>query len=136
MSTLLDTKIDIPLMLSRLAPTAEYHWRGNGYGLYSDIGEWRSPDILKPTEAEVYAEWDIYLLERDQHWAQSIQRAADFQAMVNTKGSAVISAINDELTLLNGTPTNAQIIAVLKANEQRQRAIIKALQYLADLLNP
>lgn len=57
-------KIDVPLMLWRINPAAAYHWKGNGYGTYDDIGDWRSPDIPQPTEAEVYAEWDKYLKEQ------------------------------------------------------------------------
>lgn len=64
MPTPFTEKIDIPLMLWRIKPEAEYHWKGSGYGTYADIGEWRSPDIPKPTEAEVYAEWDVYLKEQ------------------------------------------------------------------------
>ncbi|MBA3867793.1 MAG: hypothetical protein H0X30_01415 [Anaerolineae bacterium] len=59
-----DTKIDIPRVLGRLAPTAEYHWKGNGWGTYADIGEWRSPLIPKPSEVAVYAEWDLCLAEQ------------------------------------------------------------------------
>lgn len=64
MPTPLETRIDVPLMLSRLVPSAEFHWKGNGWGTYADIGQWRSPEIPKPSEAEVYAEWDQFLLER------------------------------------------------------------------------
>jgi hypothetical protein len=80
--TTFDAPIDIPLVLGRLAPLAEYHWKANGWGTYSDIGEWRSPDIDKPTEAEVYAEWDLYLKEQTQqrtmhqtHWQALLEMA-------------------------------------------------------------
>lgn len=64
MATPPTAKIDIPLMLWRLVPMAEFHWKASGWGTYADIGEWRSLEIKKPSEAEVYVEWDVYLVEQ------------------------------------------------------------------------
>lgn len=135
MSTPTTTKIDILLMLGRLVPLAEYGWKGNGYGLYSDIGDWRSPSIQKPTEAAIYAEWDVYLTEKAALDAALAQRLADFQEILGAKADNAIATIDNEITVLNGTPTNAQVIAILKANDQRQKAIIKAFQHLLDILS-
>lgn len=66
MTTPYTDKIDMPLVLWRINPAMEYHWKASGWGTYADIGEWRSPDIPKPTEAAVYAEWDVYLIEQGQ----------------------------------------------------------------------
>lgn len=52
--------IDMRYIVSVLAPGAEFHWKGAEFGIYADIGEWRSPDIPKPSEVEVYAEWERY----------------------------------------------------------------------------
>lgn len=73
-------KIDIPLILGRLCPTAEFHWKGNGWGTYAEIGEWRSPDIPKPSEAEVYAEWDKHLAEM----AVAGGKAAEHRSKIDT----------------------------------------------------
>lgn len=76
------TPIDMPLALARLVPTAEYHWKGNGWGIYADIGDWRSPDIAKPTEAEVYGEWDKYLAEQVQVDKQAAAASSQLEALL------------------------------------------------------
>lgn len=63
MATKYDTPIDMPIVLQRLRPGSEYHWKGDGWGTYADIGDWRDPHTTKPTEAELYAEWDLYQAE-------------------------------------------------------------------------
>lgn len=134
MSTPTTTKIDILLMLGRLVPKAEYGWKGNGYGVYADIGDWRNAALPKPTEAQIYAAWDTYLSEKAQSDAVLAARLADFQEVIGAKADSALTAIDAEITLLNGAPSNAQVIAILKANEQRQRAVIKAFQHLVDIL--
>ena len=67
--------IDIRYIVSRLAPGAEFHWKGADFGTYDDIGQWRSPDIPKPTEKEVYAEWDKYQAQLKQQ--EQILKALD-----------------------------------------------------------
>lgn len=66
MATVTATKIDIPLILGRLRPTSEYHWKGDGLGVYADIGEWRDKTTIPPTEKEVYDDWDRYVTEKAQ----------------------------------------------------------------------
>ena len=57
--------IDWQLILWRLRPTSEYHWKGDSSnGTYADIGEWRDPETTKPTEQECLDEWDVYLIEK------------------------------------------------------------------------
>lgn len=51
-------------MVRRLRPGCDFHWKGDIRGFYSEIGDWRTPDISKPSEAEVYAAWDAYLEEQ------------------------------------------------------------------------
>jgi hypothetical protein len=63
-----------------------------------------------------------------------IQRKADFQSMVTTAQQALLD-IDAEITLLNGTPTNAQVIGIVKAEDQRIRAIIKAILRIADTIS-
>ena len=57
--------IDWQLVIWRLRPTSEYHWKGDSSnGTYADIGEWRDPETTKPTEQECLDEWDVYLVEK------------------------------------------------------------------------
>ena len=57
--------IDWRLVLGRLRPKSEYHWRGNGLDdTYASVGEWRDPNTTKPPEQECLDEWDIYLVEK------------------------------------------------------------------------
>lgn len=94
MATPVTAKIDIPLVLWRLVPTAEYLWKGNGPGLYADIGEWRSPDIPKPTEVQVYAEWDKYLTEK----TASDSADATLRNQVLTLAGSAVGVQIDQLT--------------------------------------
>lgn len=64
MPTPFTTPIDIQFIVRRLRPGCDFHWKGDIRGFYAEIGDWRTPDIMKPTEAEVYAEWDVYLQEQ------------------------------------------------------------------------
>lgn len=93
MATSTTTKIDIPLMVWRLAPKGEFHWKGNGYGTYADIGEWRSPEITKPTEGAVYAEWDVYQAEQ----AQAATDAATLRALVVSLANSAVGIRIDAL---------------------------------------
>lgn len=149
MSTPTTNPIDIPLMLGRLVPLAEYHWKGSGFGLYSDIGEWRTPEIPKPSEAEVYAEWDIYLVEKAQHDAALAQRIADFGDLIQNKAPGAITAINNELadidsdlTALAAASTLAAVKPIVqnmlnrqKTTNQRVLAMVKAWLRVADFIS-
>lgn len=66
MSTAFTEPIDIQGMILRLQPDARFHWKGGILGVYADVGEWRTPSIQQPTETQVYAEWDVYLIEKAQ----------------------------------------------------------------------
>ena len=104
-----ETKIDIPLMLWRLQPTAEFHWKGNGFGTYADIGEWRSPEIPKPTEAEIYAEWDQYRVEQE----GVEEKKAETQGRVKAALGDVKKMKLTDLDGLTSAQTKALLIAVL-----------------------
>lgn len=149
MATPTTTKIDIPLMLGRLVPTAEYHWKGNGYGTYADIGEWRSPEIPKPTESAVYAEWDVYLAQKAQIDAALAQRVADFADLIQNKAPGAITAINGELTdidsdlaalaaastLADVKPLVQHMLNRQKVNDQRMLVMVKAWLRVADFIS-
>src|SRR3990172_3770213 len=55
---------DIRLVLGRLRPSSEYHWKGGPFDDYSQIGEWRDLLTAKPTLAEIETEWNVYLTEK------------------------------------------------------------------------
>jgi hypothetical protein len=82
MATPFTTPIDIQLMIGRLAPGAAFHWKGGIVGLYSDIGQWRTPSIPQPSEADIYAEWDTYLAEQSAQKAIFDELKADYQSAV------------------------------------------------------
>lgn len=106
--------IDIRFIVSRLAPGAEFHWKGLDFGTYADIGEWRSPDIPKPAESEVYAEWDRYQ-------AQTLAQ------------QRVLNALNTSITGLNVyqmdiTALRACVaLLMLKANAITLEGVIKPI---------
>lgn len=62
------------------------------------------------------------------------QRVADFQELIGSRADAALTQITNDLTLLGGTPTNAQVIAVLTRCLHRDRAMIKAFARLTDAL--
>lgn len=64
--------VDIRLVLYRLRPTSEYHWKGTqDFGNTLEvIGEWRDPNTTKPTQTEILIEWEVYQREQS---AQTIQ---------------------------------------------------------------
>ena len=73
--------IDWRLVLGRLRPKSEYHWRGNGLDdTYASVGEWRDPNTTKPPEQECLDEWEVYLVEKaaeDADEAQIEQKETD-----------------------------------------------------------
>lgn len=111
-TTSLNTKIDVPLILGRLVPAAEYHWKGSGYGSYADIGEWRSPGIPKPSEAAVYAEWDVYLAEQ----ARATGRESVLHIRLSTPAESAVGVQVEQLS-------PAQVRALLVVLLQREGAI-------------
>lgn len=64
MTTIRD--VNIRLMLSRLRPTSEYLWIGEGEtgNTIDAIKEWRDRTTSKPTENELVTEWGKYLPEQ------------------------------------------------------------------------
>lgn len=56
---------DIPLILSRIRPAADWHWRGDG-STWSDPADldWQDPVQVEPDETEMGADWTAYLAEQ------------------------------------------------------------------------
>lgn len=61
-------------------------------------------------------------------------RQTDFLELLDAKATAAITQIDNDLTTLGGSPTNAQVIAILSRCLTRQKAIIKGLQKMKDLI--
>lgn len=100
MATPTTTKIDIPLILGILAPSAEYHWKGDGWGVYADIGAWRSPAIPQPSESEIYVAWDAYLISSAAEAANAANDTAKVtSARVNAKSIPNWATWNEAQTL-------------------------------------
>lgn len=89
-------EVDIRLVLERLRPRAEYHWKGDtdtGYAALSEaVGDWRDVTSTLPTEAELLAEWEVCLSEQA---AQATKRAA-----LMTLKAAADKARNDPETTI------------------------------------
>lgn len=94
MTTPFDTRIDMPLVLQRLRPNSEYHWKSDGWGTYADIGEWRDPHTAKPTEAELYAEWDVYLAEVARQTANEITLHNRLMALASSTAGAAVDQLS------------------------------------------
>lgn len=59
--------VNIRLVLARLRPGAAYHWKGDGdFGNTMEAVGWRDPSTLKPSEADVLAEWAVFQAEETQ----------------------------------------------------------------------
>lgn len=77
--------IDVRLVLGRLRPTSEYHWKGGrgdkGYAALSEaIGAWRDEQTSPPTEAELIAEWEAYTAEQDAAEQSTAEAVAKLEA--------------------------------------------------------
>ncbi len=59
-------------------------------------------------------------------------RAGDLGELLGNKVTQALTQIETDLGALGGTPTNAQVIAILTRTLQRQRAIIKGLRWLVE----
>lgn len=138
--------VDYPLVLSRLRPTSEYHLKGSGFS-YADIGDWRDPNTSKPSDAECVAEWAVYQAEKTAQEADLAAKQLDFAEMIGEKAetaitqlNTAINAVESDIAIIGGSPTNAQVIAVVgrmlareKADYQLTKAIVKAFARLADV---
>lgn len=70
-------------------------------------------------------------------WAAAIAAAATAAADSRSELAALkaiaqsaLTQIETDLTTLGGSPTNAQVVAIVNRTIQRQRAIIKAMRWL------
>lgn len=96
MTTPFDTPIDMPVVLQRLRPNSEYHWKSDGWGTYADIGEWRDSHTTKPTEAELYAEWDIYRAEIARQTADESTLHDHMMALASSAAGAAVDQLSAE----------------------------------------
>lgn len=144
MATPTTTPIDIQFIILRLQPEAQFQWTGDVLGLYSEVGEWRSLGIPQPTEAEVYAEWDVYLAEKAAREALELE---DSSKVENAKTSArnipnwatwdeatALAWFDDRLSAadIDGIASLAEAKPILKDMATVNRALIRMVLALRD----
>lgn len=133
---------DIRLVLGRIRPGAEYGWRGDGdTGHTMEAVDWRDSATQKPTETEVLTEWGLYQAEEAARQVESAQEETDLDAVAQATvqaGLAQIAAAREaivtgqaaiaaDLLILGGTPTNAQVVAILRRALNRENATLNGL---------
>lgn len=64
----------------------------------------------------------------------AVQRHTDFLDAIGTRADTALTAIESDLAILGGSPTNGQVVQVLTRTLNRQRTIIKAFQRLKDIV--
>lgn len=126
------TPIDIRYIVSLLAPGAEFHWKGPEFGTYADIGDWRSPDIPKPTEVEVYARWGVYQQELAQQKIADKLRESTREELRKLDIPAVLQAIDTDIAALQKTPSVEQQSSILVNLLKRQQILFRALSVTLD----
>jgi hypothetical protein len=61
------------------------------------------------------------------------KRRDAFADITEAKAEAAIAVINADITTLEGSPTNAQVIAIIKRSLVRERQIIRALMRVIEM---
>lgn len=64
---------------------------------------------------------------------EETQAKTDILEMLGTKAAQAIQQIQDDLTTLGGSPSNAQVIQIITRSLQREMKIIKALALMRRL---
>lgn len=89
----LPPEADIPLILSRIRPQAEFGWKGDGssWSNPADI-RWRDEVQVEPTLAELEAEWIIIEAERASAATVRQLLKAEYAPLVGLQFSALTNA--------------------------------------------
>ena len=84
---------DIPLILGRLRPNAEWGWTGDGT-TYSDPShiDWRDPVQTEPSESEMETEWTAILAEEAQKLTVRQQLKAEYDLIDGLTVAALTTA--------------------------------------------
>jgi hypothetical protein len=61
------------------------------------------------------------------------KRREAFADITEAKAEAAIAIINADIATLDGAPTNAQVIAIVKRSLQREKQIIRALMRVIEM---
>jgi hypothetical protein len=89
---------DIPFILSRIRPDAEWGWAGGSYADPQNL-DWRDSVQIEPTELELETEWDVILVE---------------QASQSTVKQQLVSESASTVGVLLSSLTNAQSRVLLE----------------------
>lgn len=123
--------VDIQFVIGRLRPTSEYHWMGSqttGNTLDEVLGEWRDPNTLPPTEAEIVAEWEVFLAEQAAIEQELATIAGDKSGLRSGVDTRILEIDTDIVALPAATTAETkQIIARILRTQQR---ILKYLRHL------
>lgn len=92
----LPAEADIPFILSRIRPGADWGWKGGAYNDPANI-EWRDAGQTLPTLAELEAEWTI--IAGETVTANTVRQQLK-TAYAPLAGTAVGSLTNPQLVLL------------------------------------
>lgn len=125
--------VDIRLMLGRLRPASAYHWKGDGdFGNTMEaIGDWHDAETVPPTEADILAEWDIYLVEQQAEETAKAAAQADLDSVKSSAVQAALDSIETDLAAL-AAASLAETKQIIGRMLVRQRLIIKAVRHLVD----
>ena len=137
------TEVDIRFMLGRLGYDADdFHWAGDGpAGNTMAVVIWRNPQTVKPSEAAVLAEHDAWAAEEAAKAALEIQSDNELDAanlgtveqalldIANAKSTIALgqSQIANDLAVMTGSPTNAQVVQVIIRLLNRENAILNGI---------
>lgn len=100
---------------------------GQAVVINATTGETSYRDLTPEEIAQRDAERAAGVIDAAQMAATETARQADWDEIRGAKITNALQAIEDDLTLLQGTPSAAQQRAILAGLLRRQRAIIKAL---------
>lgn len=92
----LPTDADIPLILSRIRPNAEWGWMGGAFSNPANLN-WRDQVQIEPTLVELDAEWTVILSEQATELTVKQALKADYLPLV---GRPVSALTNSELRTL------------------------------------
>lgn len=136
--------VDYRLMLSRLRPGSEYHWKGTSdtptdQEAFDAIGEWRDPNTTKPTKAALDTEWVVYQQELTAAAATATAARADQLEFLGIKLTGHLADIAADLAEIDMDIPNAANARERRIMQRQQRLIRRQrllINTIRTLLHP